>query len=399
MPNAPARQRVLLTVEQRFDQTPDGRVWTSGHYPYSFLERYLADGREVVLLARVRDVQHRPERARQTSGPSLLLARLPYYRGPLEFLGCAMSVLWAVFRAARSADAIVVRVPSGIGFVAAMIGRMRGVKVLAEVIGDPAEVFAPGHFDHPFRAVFRVLGTQMQRMACRCASASCYVSRSLASKYPSQGPTYVCASAAIPSEWFIPVPRENFSCGCLRVVAIGTMEVPYKRHDVLIRALAAATKQAAHVHISVELVGDGRLKADLERLAKSLGVSDLVAFHGFIADRTRLRAIIDEAHVMVHTSVTEGMPNVIIEAMARGLPCISTPVGGVPELLPAEWLTPVGDHLALSHKLIRLAQSPEVLEEMSARALDRSREFSSEMWQGRFACFMREFGSEEASES
>jgi glycosyltransferase involved in cell wall biosynthesis len=387
LPSSPTR--VLLCVEQRFEKTPDGEVWTGGHYPYDFLKRYLEAGRELVVLARIRDVGERPTRARRASGPGVRWAPLPQYRGALEFFLCGIGIARAVVRAACSTDAILVRAPSMTGSTAAWIGRSRGVPIFAEVIGDPNEVFAPGHFDHPLRAVMRAASARSQAYVCRKSLAACYVSHGLAKRYPCAGHAYVCADCVIPPDWFAQAPRRNFTTGHLRIVAIGTMEVPYKRHDVLLRALALATEQAAPVQISLDLVGDGRLRADLEQLATSLGVTDRVTFHGFIADRSELRGILEQADLMVHTSVTEGMPNVIIEAMAQGLPCLGTPVGGIPELLPQQCLVPVADVEALSREIVRLAQAPEALEMMSAQNLARSSGFSQAEWQKRFHAFIR----------
>lgn len=69
----------------------------------------------------------------------------------------------------------------------------------------------------------------------------------------------------------------------------------------------------------------------------------------------------------------------MIEAMARGLPCVGTTVGGIPELLPPEDLVPPGDVPALAAKIRQVLGDPQRLAQMSRRNLEKAREYSEHM--------------------
>ena len=80
----------------------------------------------------------------------------------------------------------------------------------------------------------------------------------------------------------------------------------------------------------IVIVGDGPERGPLQRLAGELGVAKLVSFAGFQRDTTPYYAIANAVAVPSHS---EGSPNVVLEAMAAGLPMAACRVGGVPEIL------------------------------------------------------------------
>jgi glycosyltransferase involved in cell wall biosynthesis len=111
---------------------------------------------------------------------------------------------------------------------------------------------------------------------------------------------------------------------------VGTVArlVPIKGIDVFLSAAAAVARRRPDVRFVV--VGDGELRANLERLAAGLGIADRVRFTGWRADLPGIYADLD---VFVLCSHNEGTPVSIIEAMASGRAVVATAVGGVIDLL------------------------------------------------------------------
>jgi colanic acid/amylovoran biosynthesis glycosyltransferase len=133
--------------------------------------------------------------------------------------------------------------------------------------------------------------------------------------------------------------------------------LPYKGHAVLLRALAGAAPPLAGARL--EVVGDGPLRERLEREAAELGVD--VRFHGAVPEQV-VAAVLGEADVFALPSVIapdgdmEGIPNALIEAMAAGLPAVSTFQSGVPELIEdgrTGYLAQPGDVEGLRDALVR----------------------------------------------
>lgn len=107
------------------------------------------------------------------------------------------------------------------------------------------------------------------------------------------------------------------------------------------------------------LLGEGPLRADLERQAAPYGLGQRVFFFGQI-DQTALPIYFAVAEVFVRPSLSEGFGNVFIEAMAASLPTIGTPVGGITDFLINEetgWLAPPGNARELA-RIIRQVTDP-----------------------------------------
>lgn len=115
----------------------------------------------------------------------------------------------------------------------------------------------------------------------------------------------------------------------IRLLSVGRL-VRQKRLDRFLFILAKV-KTSAKVPVSGLIVGDGPLRSALEQQARVLGLlPDDVEFLGQVSD---MRQIYRESDILVLTSDHEGTPNIILEAMASGLPVVATRVGGVPEIV------------------------------------------------------------------
>ena len=113
------------------------------------------------------------------------------------------------------------------------------------------------------------------------------------------------------------------------MICVGRLS-PEKGQPGLLRAFAAL--RAKHPELRLRLVGDGPDRASLEALAKELGLADAVSFAGRLPEEETL-AEIARADLLVLPSFMEGLPIVLMEAMAVGVPVIASRVAGIPELV------------------------------------------------------------------
>jgi colanic acid/amylovoran biosynthesis glycosyltransferase len=142
-----------------------------------------------------------------------------------------------------------------------------------------------------------------------------------------------------------------------RFVSIGRLDVN-KGQLVLIESVALLRDQG--VDIEVTIVGDGPLRAELERAAARLRVDDRVQLPGWLSGDDVLEAI-EGSRALVMPSLAEGLPNVITEAFALRRPAIATAVAGVGELVrtgETGWLVPAGAPPELAEALREAAVAP-----------------------------------------
>ena len=129
--------------------------------------------------------------------------------------------------------------------------------------------------------------------------------------------------------------------------------VDHKDQRTLIRAAAYA--RAARPDLHWVIAGDGELRGSLTAEIARLGLADRVHLLGYVE---RADALIRESNVFVMSSKEEGLGSVILNALALGKPVVATAAGGIPEILPASALVPVGDATALAGKVVRALDSP-----------------------------------------
>jgi glycosyltransferase involved in cell wall biosynthesis len=157
-----------------------------------------------------------------------------------------------------------------------------------------------------------------------------------------------------------------------------------KRQDVLIRGFAQVREQLGHAHLL--LVGDGPMRATLQRLANELNVGDAVHFAGYQSDPGQY---LQAMNVFALTSRSEGMPLSVLEAWAAGVPVTASRVGGLPELIThgaTGLLFESGNAVECSACLLQLLQDASLRQQIIAAAHDRvESEYDVKVMAGRYA--------------
>jgi len=386
--------QLSVALEHRFARTPDGTVWTESFFPRSFWNRYLGEFDSVRLIARVRDVAAPGDGWKRVDGSGVTVAPIPYYVGPLEYVRRRREVIRATRASLPRESAVILRVSSQIANCLEAVLWRTGHPYGVEVVADPYGIFAPGAIRHPLRRVMRWWFPMRLRRQCRKACAASYVTReALQSMYPPDAQAFHTnySSVELGPEWFEGNAREPRTSGPFRVAFVGTLETYYKALDVVLQALDRCKARGLDFRLTV--VGDGRRRPDFEALASSLGLDERVQFAGLVPGGAAVREFLDEADLLVAPSRQEGLPRAMIEAMARGLPCIGSSVGGIPELLPPDCLVAVDDAEALALKICEFAGSPARLAAMSRRNVSVASEYREEILNRRrqqFCCHLRE---------
>lgn len=152
------------------------------------------------------------------------------------------------------------------------------------------------------------------------------------------------------------------------VLAVGRFSREKAQGD-LINAMGQLRQHNPEINFKLLLVGEGPERARLESLAAALGLTSRVIFAGHVGEVRPYYALAD---LLALPSHSEGSPNVILEAMAAGLPVLATAVGGVPEIVTHEetgLLVQARDTAAMAAGAVRLLTEGELSRRLSANAL------------------------------
>jgi glycosyltransferase involved in cell wall biosynthesis len=167
-----------------------------------------------------------------------------------------------------------------------------------------------------------------------------------------------------------PRSADTLRPGSTRLLVVGRLSAE-KGLDLLLRATAQLHARGAVSRLTI--AGEGPCRAPLVHLAESLGISGIVEFTGFVGDVDSLYASHD---VLVLSSLTEGLPMTLLEAMRARIPVVATRVGGMPDVLDdgaAGMLVDAGNWQALSDGIAAVIEEPARARARAELGFERAR--------------------------
>lgn len=167
--------------------------------------------------------------------------------------------------------------------------------------------------------------------------------------------------------------RPTVDAPCLLVAR--NLELIYD-NATAIRAFKQILKEFPDATLTV--AGTGPEQASLQALVNELAIEDRVNFTGRV-DTQQMPALYQSAQVMLNPSRVDNMPNSILEALASGVPVVSTDVGGIPFLVEHEktaLLVPAENHQAMAAEIIRVLQDQQLSNKLSRAGLEYVQQFS-----------------------
>jgi glycosyltransferase involved in cell wall biosynthesis len=189
----------------------------------------------------------------------------------------------------------------------------------------------------------------------------------------------------------VPAPADPSWAGTATLLTVGRID-PEKNPLLLVDALAELDRRRPG-RFRVRWVGVGPLASAVEKRAAELGVAHLLELVGYVPFGPGLLELYRGSHAFVHVSLTEGVPQVLTEALASGTPIVATDVGGVRMALEdgrGGLLVAPDDLGALVGALLRLADDRDLRLRLAQRGLELARQRTIEVEAARVAEFIRD---------
>lgn len=276
-------------------------------------------------------------------------------------------------------------VPSG--WVAWVISFLRPIPYAVYFGGSDI----PGANPSRFRYVYPVI-TPLLKLIWRRARWRTVCSQELVRLVHRVDPEteFICIPNGVDTARFVPLPRPPNAQ--VKILFIGRL-IPRKGFQRVVRALPLV-RQLARVPFEVEVVGTGAAQTDLDALAAKLGISDLIRYVGTVP-YDKLERSYQYADIFVLTSLSEGMPSVILEAMACGLPIVASDVGGNNEIVNEGdngFLIRGDDIELLAERLAELVNNGELRRRMGERSRQLALRYDWSSIMGQYDVLFREYG-------
>ncbi len=378
---------VYVTTEQRLLAYKD-QVFAEAVGGNDFWLRYLDSFSWVTVVARVQQVDKLPKFAVPMSDQRIRFALLPNYYGPAQLLQ-NLPGLWSRTRQiAAESSAFILRVPGMLGTFLYRHLRSRNWPYAVEVVGDPNDSLSLRAIGKSWARIVHPLAVREMRQQCRDAAAASYVTaKTLQNAYPSHAGFVTHYSSIELSQELVNL-AQNMHDAYSQIANLYTENVPHlifvgslsqriKGLHVLLNALNICLQKNLQFHLHI--LGDGKHRKEYEQLVSRLKLDDAVTFHGFVKQGNEVFQHLRQADLFVMPSLMEGLPRAMIEAMACGLPCIGSRIGGIPELLEPQDIFPPGNAPVLAEAIMNMINDSERMKRAGARNREMALQYRAQV--------------------
>ncbi len=375
--------RVLVVLENHFFIDEKGKVWCDRVVGYGYLRRYLEVFPEVLVCGRCGTINSKKTvKMLRVDGPHVEFLPLPDFRGAKEFLKQFGNIQKVVEGVADDVDCAIMRAPTHLVLATyPILKKHKKPFALEFMMAANRMVEGMG----PFRFILNPAINSRFKYICKRANGVSYVTETiLQQKYPCMAILDPTNKNYFTSSYSSIDLQDSFYCkrkvmptmdNC-RLIHVGYMDSERKGQRIAIASVAELINCGCNV--SLRLVGDGEKRKELERYATEIGVADKVDFLGSINDKHELAKVLRQSDIMVFPTMSEGLPRVIIEAMANSLVCFASPVDGIPELLDADYLVKRSPD-DYKEKICNLLGNPKIIENNSKRNYKKSLSYSAHL--------------------
>jgi glycosyltransferase involved in cell wall biosynthesis len=338
----------------------DGEVFAERAFAL-FLARLSGTLDRLVLIGREAP---EPDRARYAIGAGVELVPLPYYprvSDPWTVLRSSLGSLARFWRALSAVDCVWLLGPHPLAIAFAGLAAVRRRRVVLGVRQDlPAYVESR----HPDRRLLQLAGRALDLTwrALARAFPVVVVGPEIAARYVGARSVLEIAVSLVDADDLVPpaVALQRSYDGELRVISVGRLEAE-KNPPLLADVLARLREDGDRWRLIV--CGEGAMRAALEDRLHELGLAQRAELLGYVPFGPRLLSLYRESHALLHVSWTEGLPQVLVEAFAAGVPVVATDVGGVAAAFgDAMRLVPAGNADAAATALREIAADPGLRE-------------------------------------
>jgi glycosyltransferase involved in cell wall biosynthesis len=322
--------------------------------------------------------------------PRVGLVELPHYESLRRVRAVARAgaaTAAAMWRGLDRVDRVWVLGPNPFGIVLIVLALVRRKQVALGVRQDTVAYFRarlPSRRWTPALVLVRAMDAAYRLLARRLPTV--VVGSELARTYRRGFATTIALVRAVD---VATAPPDRDWSGTVELLAVGRID-PEKNPLALVEALARLERERPGRY-TLRCIGRGPLEHAVRARARALGIADRVELAGYVPFGPALLDAYRRAHVLVQASLTEGVPQVVVEALACGTPVVATDVGGVRAALDggrAGLLVPAGDVGALVDAVRSLTDDAALRARVVARGLELARETTLEVEAGRVGAFL-----------
>lgn len=383
---------IVISIDESISEV-EGKYY-GDNVCYDIVKRYADNFDHIILITRMHHILPGQIEKHHVNLPwnNINFVGVPFFNSIRELKNHYREIDHIVSRAVLGCDIALVRSPSLLGFM--ILRKCKKIPFALEVVANPYEMYK-GYAG--LRKVQALMMHFAQKHYCKMAVALAFVTKKSQQKIyernkHKENNTYY-SSIELKKDFFsdIPVKQDFFSNRDLplRITHVANVIVGNIKGHKEVLEVAAKIKQLGK-DVEVIFAGTGPDEDHYKKYAAELGIK--ATFMGFV-DKQQLHNILQHSDFFLFPSKSEGLPKVLIEAMAVSVPCIASNVGGIPELLPPDNVFDSYDVDGMSNRIIELSSNKELYLENARFMYNTALEYESSVLAKRRVAFYHQLGS------
>ncbi len=316
------------------------------------------------------------------------------YKSPKDYFLNRTKLKLEVTSVLQEIDVVIIRLPSFLGLTVVEACKKQNIPYLVEVVGNVEDALS--NYGSFIGRVFAKYVDKLTAKAVKEAKYAIYVTKDyLQECYPCSNTTEFASDVEIEAGDKVMLDKRltkisRFKPLFFDVGTIGNIEVKYKGYEVLIKVIALLKKEG--IILNYKIAGAGS-QDYLSSLAIKYGVKDQLFFMGTL-NRAQVFSYLSDIDVYIHPSFQEGLPRVVVEAMSCATPILASNIGGIPELLPKQFLHNPGDHIKLYNDIKKIISRTYNLKGMAIENWNKSLEYDRDLLISKRRSFFKKFYEE-----
>ena len=378
----------LLFVHDHKFYKENNDFYSSGGLPKNIWSRYLDFFSSIIVIGRKLDKKN-PGLV-QSNTEKVKFNLMEEYRNPLDEFLYSKKIDNNIIDSLKQVDAVLVRLPSILGFRTINICKKINKPYAVEVVGCVWDSY--WNYGNISGKLLALYSYKRMRKIVKESEYAIYVTKYfLQKRYPANGYSEYASNVEI-DEFPTSVLDEHKNIVMnntkIKFGMIGNLNVKYKGFDTAIKAFSIIKNKIENFELL--LVGGGNSKS-IQNLIEKYDLSDNVKILGLLKSGNEIYNFLDTLSVYLHPSKQEGLPRSLIEAMSRGCPALSSSVAGIPELLDEKYLHQPGDYKELSKQIESYSIDKEKLLLMANENFIKSKEYTNSKLNKRRSEFFKNF--------
>lgn len=373
----------------------DGKYYSIG-FSYSIWERYLSIFDTVIVSTRVRYEDSMPgslnKKFMLSSGENAEFSPISEYQKSSDMIFKKKEITNQIRNSLEKSDYAIIRLPSFIGNLARDEAIKMGKPFLIEAVGCARDSL---WYHSNIGKLLALPNFLAMKQAVKNSKYTIYVTKEfLQSRYPTRGESTNCSNVnlgKLDEKVLESRLKKYINKDKMDKLILGTtaaIDVKYKGQESVIKVLGMLKKNGL-ANFEYQLVGGGD-EAYLSDVAKKYDVEEQVSFLGAMTNDNVINWL-DSIDIYIQPSKTEGLPRALIEAMSRGLFCLCSNAGGMPELIDEKYI--FNKSRSNQNRLFKIIKeiNKEDLIEQSKRNFNKVKDYDKEIIDKRRIEFLNKF--------